>query len=154
MIVGSDLCEFYVDAWRSTPALVAAMAGGDEGLIRTHAGIAKTAGSLERAVLEMVEGSILVAYQGFKAIRHGNGQLTSHQLAAFVRAVDPHDDANIPFANLMIDAVPLGADQITRYLVPHPDADPMDMPNFVRVSASGLNVDIWQLSFNVAENYA
>jgi hypothetical protein len=158
MIVGSVLRDFYIAQWRQIPALVAAMANGDEGMIRTSAGVPKLAKSLQREVLEMPEGSIFVAYQGFTRGQARRSEVTSHQVAAFIRAVTPDDDANIPFGDLMIDGIPdgqqPGQELPVRYLTPHIDADPMDMPKFERVSASELTIDIWKLSFSIPEHFA
>lgn len=157
MIDGSALRDFYIAAWRNIPALVAAT-NGDEGLIRPHSGPAKIAKSLEREVMEMPEGSIFVAYMGLKPGQTRKGQVTLHEIAAFIRAVSPDDDENIPFAALMLDGIPENqADDLglpVRYLVPHIDADPMEMPRFERVGASQLTIDIWKLSFGIVENFA
>lgn len=154
MIDGSDLRDYYIARWRAIPALVAAMKDQDESMIRAAVGISKIAKSLQREVLEMPEGSIFVCYQGCKPGLTKRGELTVHEIAAFIRATSPTDDAHIPFANLMIDTVPDGEQLIVRYLTPHIDADPMNMPRFERVSASELTIDIWKLSFGVPENFA
>jgi hypothetical protein len=157
VIDGSALRNFYINAWRNIPELVAAC-NGDDGLIRTHSGPAKIAKSLEREVLEMPEGAIFVAYMGLKPGLTRKGQVTLHEIAAFIRAMTPDDDTNIPFAALMLDGVPANqTDNLglpVRYLVPHIDADPMEMPRFERVGASQLTIDIWKLSFGIVENFA
>lgn len=151
MIFGSELRDFYIAQWRNIPELVAAC-NDDAGLIRKHSGPAKVAKSLEREVLEMPSGAIFVAYQGFTKGQMHRGEVTSHQIAAYIRAATPDDDASIPFGALMVDAIPDGQSLPVRYLSPHEDADPMDMPRFERVSASSLTIDIWKLSFNVPEH--
>lgn len=154
MISGAALRDFYIDQWRAIPALVACLKDQDEGWIRKHSGIAKISKSLQREVLEMPEGAVFVAYQGCKPGRSRYGEVTVHEIAAFIRAGSADDDDSIPFCHLMIDTVPLGQELTVRELTPHIDADPMNMPYFERVSAAELTVDIWKLSFTVPENFA
>jgi hypothetical protein len=161
VINGSDLRDFYIDCWRNVPELLAAMRSGDATWIRSSTGVATIAKSLQREVETMPEGSIFVAYQGVQPGRAGRGEVSVHEIAAFIRATSPDDDSHIPFAALMLDSIPTGGNSVInqpetkiRYLVPHIDADPMNMPRFERVSASQLPFDIWKLSFGVVENFS
>lgn len=151
MISGSFLRDFYVDVWRRTPALVAAM-NGDEGLIRANTAVAHLSTSLARTVQGMGAPMIYVAYQGFGKGSYKYGEITKHSIVAYIRAATANDDDHINFGAWMVDGIATGETQKTRYLVPHIDADPMDMPHYVRAGASTLDIDIWELSFTVAEN--
>jgi len=158
MINGSDLRDFYIGAWRNIPDLVAAMKDEDEGQIRASGGVAKESKSLMREALSMAQGSILVAYQGCKPGQTRRGEITVHEIAAFIRAIDDSDDESIPFAALMLDSIPVGGfldqpETKVRYLVPHIDADPMNMPRFERVSTADMTFDIWKLTFSIPENF-
>ena len=126
--------------------------GDDPGNIRASAGISKIAKSLQREVEDMPAPSIFVCYQGFVKGNARQFEITKHEIAAFIRAATPDDDAHIQFGALMIDAIPDGFDLPVRYLEATDLCDPMDMPRFERVSASQLTIDIWKLSFTVAEN--
>lgn len=150
MINGSDLRDFYIALWRQIPDLVDAI-GGDDSQIRASNGVAKTAKSLQREILEMPEGSIFVAYQGFMRGNVRTAEVTKHEIAAFIRALTPDDDSHIQFGALMVDSVPDGEDLAVRYLEFSADADSMDMPRFERVSTSELTFDVWKLSFTVSE---
>lgn len=154
MIDGSILRDFYIAQWRAVPDLVAAMQGGEEGWIRKHTGLASAAKSLQRAVLSQQEGSILVAYQGCRPGRDKVGEITVHEIAAYIRPTTEDADETIPYANLMIDAIPVGQQLAIRYLDPHIDADPMNMPVFERVSSAELTFDIWKLAFTISEHFA
>lgn len=151
MINGADLRDFYIAAWQNVPALVAAM-GGDASLIRTSTSPANLAKSLQREVLEMPIPSIFVAYQGFIKGNVRANEITKHEIAAFIRAATPDDDAHIQFGALMIDGIPDGESLPVRYLEANVDVDAMDMPRFERVSASQLTFDIWKLTFTVPEH--
>lgn len=150
MINGSDLRDFYITQWRAIPDLVDAV-GGDDSRIRSALGVAKTAKSLQREVLEMPDGSIWVAYQGFSRGNGRTGEITQHEIAAFIRAATADDDAHIQFGALMIDGIPDGQELPVRYLEFSGDTDMMNMPKFERVSTSELTFDIWKLSFTVSE---
>jgi hypothetical protein len=152
VISGKVLRDFYVNAWRNIPELVTALQDEDAGKILAGQGIAKVAKSLQREVLDMAEGSILVAYQGFTKGNVGRNEITTHQIAAFIRALNSSEDANTQFGALMIDGTPDGQDQPVRYLEPDPNADAMDMPRFERVSTSELPFDVWKLSFTIPEH--
>ena len=151
MINGSFLRDFYIDVWRRTPALVAAM-NGDEGLIRANNAVARLSTSLARTVQTMGAPMIYVAYQGFGRGNYRHGEVTKHAIVAYIRAATVNDDDHINYGAWMVDGVATGESLKTRYLVPHIDADPMDMPQFTRAGASTIDFDIWELSFTVAEN--
>lgn len=151
MINGSYLRDYYVDVWRRTPALVAAM-NGDEGLIRQNNAVAHISTSLARTVQSMGAPMIYVAYQGFGKGNYRRGEVTTHSIVAYIRAATANDDDHISYGAYMVDAIATGEVLKTRYLVPHIDADPMDMPRFVRAGASTMDFDIWELSFTIAEN--
>lgn len=121
-------------------------------MIRSSSGVSSIAKSLQREVTEMPLGSIFVAYQGFTRGNMRLGEVTKHEMAAFIRAANDIDDANIQFGALMVDGIPEGDELPVRYLPPTADCDPMDMPRFERVSASQLTFDIWKLSFAVSEH--
>lgn len=154
MIDGSFLRDFYIAQWRAVPELVAEMQNGEDGWIRKHTGLAKSSTSLQRAVLDQQEGSILVAYQGCRPGRDAVGEITVHEIAAYIRPTTEDADETVPWANLMIDTVPLGQELATRFLTPHIDADPMNMPVLERISSAQLTFDIWKLSFTISEHFA
>jgi hypothetical protein len=151
VINGSDLRDFYVEQWRNIPEVVAAM-GGDPGRIRGSNALAPIATSLARAVNAMGYPAILVAYQGYTKGNLKLFEFTLHHIAAYIRAATTDDDDHIEFGLLLTEAIPETQTQAVRYLKPHPDADPMDMPKFERVGAAKLDVDIWKLSFAVPEH--
>jgi hypothetical protein len=114
MVSGSLLRDFYIDVWRRTPGLVAAM-GGDEGLIRASNALAHVSTSLARTVQTMGAPMIYVSYQGYKyGTRHG--ETTRHLVTAYVRAATPDDDDHIEFGKLMVDGRASGEELKTRYL--------------------------------------
>jgi hypothetical protein len=151
MIDGAALRDFYIDAWRRIPELVAAV-GEEESNIRASNGISRVAHSLQREILDMPEGSIFVAYQGFTRGAVRNAEITKHEIAAFIRAASPDDDSHIAFGALLIDGIPNGEEQPVRYLEMNEFVDSMDMPRFERVSTSDLTFDIWKLTFTVPEH--
>lgn len=150
MVSGSDLRDFYINAWRNIPEIVTAM-GGDDGAIRGSAGISRIAKSLQREVTGMPAPSIYVAYQGFKAGPRGRSIITLHDIAAYIRASTTEDDENIQFGELMLNGIPTGSDLPVMLMSMSVDVDPLDSWRFERVSASELTIDIWKLSFTVAE---
>jgi hypothetical protein len=156
MINGSDLRDFYINAWRNIPDLVAAVLD-DPGRIRVHTGIARIAKSLQREVTEMPEGSIFVAYQGFKPGNLRRNEIIKHEIAAFIRAATPDDDAHIQFGSLMFEGIPTGEDLPVRdlnasdFLGNGANVESMDLPTFERASAAQLTIDIWHFYFTVPE---
>lgn len=145
--------DFYIAQWQNTPAVVA-FAGGDESMIRGSAGISRIAKSLQREVVEMPVGSIFVCYQGFVKGNVRNNEITKHEIAAFIRAPNDDEDANVDIGALMVDSTPEGEDLPIRYLEATSLVDAMDMPRFERVSASQLPLDIWKLSFTISEHFS
>jgi hypothetical protein len=107
MVSGSLLRDFYIDVWRRTPGLVAAM-GGDEGLIRPSNALAHVSTSLARTVQGMGAPMIYVAYQGYKYGSNRHGETTRHLVTAYIRAASPDDDDHIEFGALMVDGGPAG----------------------------------------------
>lgn len=132
MISGSFLRDFYIGVWRRTPALVAAM-NGDEGLIRANNAVAHVSSSLARTVQGMGAPMIFVAYQGFGKANYRHGEVTTHSIVAYIRAATSNDDEHISYGGWMVDGIATGETLRTRYLSPHIDADPMDMPRFVQI---------------------
>jgi len=151
MVSGSLIRDFYINAWQNIQELVDAM-GGDRTVIRGSVGISKIAKSLQHEVEGMPAPSIFVAYQGFTKGAARRNEITLHSIAAFIRAATTDDDSHIQYGALMVDGIPDGEELPVRYLNANEDVDPMDMPRFERVSASQLPIDIWKLSFTVAES--
>jgi hypothetical protein len=153
MVSGSLLRDFYIDVWRRTPGLVAAM-GGDEGLIRPSNALAHVSTSLARTVQGMGAPMIYVAYQGYKYGSNRHSETTRHLVTAYIRAASPDDDDHIEFGALMVDGRASGEELRTRYLTPHLDCDPMEMPVFARAGAATLDFDIWELQIVIPEHFS
>jgi hypothetical protein len=151
MILGFVIRDFYIDAWKRIPDIVAAM-NDDEARIRENSALAPTQTSLERAVTAAGFPSILVAYQGYTKGDSRRAEITKHHIAAFIRAATQDDDDHITLAHLMTEAVPNGEELTVRYMESDPDCDSMDLPKLERITLTESAIDIWKLSFAVPEH--